>query len=66
MNNYYNDTNNNNKIELIKELQKKQNVNEENKKNILFILNCLEYQRLCNKDDIYLKQEIKLLYDCIL
>ena len=66
MNNLHNDTKSNNKIEMIKELLKKQIVNEEKKKNILFILNYLEYQESCNKDDIYLEQEMKLLYDCIL
>ena len=66
MNNLHNDTKSNNKIEMIKELLKKQIVNEEKKKNILFILNYLEHQESCNKDDIYLEQEMKLLYDCIL
>ena len=66
MNNLHNDTKSNNKIEMIKKLLKKQIVNEEKKKNILFILNYLEYQESCNKDDIYLEQEMKLLYDCIL
>lgn len=66
MNNLHNDTKNNNKIEMIKKLLKKQNVNEEKKKNILFILNYLEYQESINKDDIYLENEMKLLYECIL
>ena len=66
MNNLHNETKSNNKIEMIKELLKKQIVNEEKKKNILFILNYLEDQESCNKDDIYLKQEMKLLYECIL
>ncbi len=66
MNNLQNDTKSNNKIELIKELLKKQIIDEEKKKNILFILNYLEYQESFNKDDIYLKEEMKLLYDCIL
>lgn len=62
---YFNDDiKTNNKIEMIKELLKKQNVSEEKKKDILFIINYLEYREINNKDDIYLKQELKKLYDC--
>lgn len=66
MKNLQNNTKINNKTELIKNLLKKQLVNEEKKKNILFVLNYLEYQQSLNKDDIYLEKEMKLLYDCIL
>lgn len=66
MNNLQDDSKSNNKIELIKELLKKQIIDEKKKKNILFILNYLEYHESFNKDDIYLKEEIELLYDCIL
>lgn len=66
MNTLENDTNPNDKIKLIKQLLKKQIVNEEKKKTLLFILNYLEHQKQNNKDDIYLSKEMKLLCDCIL
>lgn len=66
MNNLQDDTNNNTKTKLMQELLKKQIVNEEKKKQIVLILNYLEYQEAYHEDDIYLKDEIKQLYDSIL
>jgi len=66
MNNLQDKTIHNNKIKMIKELLKKQMVNEEKKKELLLILNYLEYQEICHPDDIYLKDEIRQLYECFL
>uniref|UniRef100_A0A6C0L0K3 Uncharacterized protein n=1 Tax=viral metagenome TaxID=1070528 RepID=A0A6C0L0K3_9ZZZZ len=55
-----------NKGEILKKLLKRQKICEEKRQVIASILNYLEYQEVENEDDIYLKQEIKLLYDCIL
>jgi len=54
----------NNKMKLIKKLLQKQVLNDEKRNTILNILNYLEHQQFNNKDDIYLKNEIKVLY-CI-
>ena len=56
----------NNKIKLIKELLQKQVLSDEKKNNVISILNYLAYQCVTHEDDIYLENEIKLLYDCIL
>lgn len=66
MNYLDNNTEPNDKIVIIKNLLKKQIVNDEKKKMLSLILNYLECQEANNKDDIYLTQEIELLYDCIL
>jgi len=55
-----------NKGEILKKLLKRQKICEEKRQVIASILNYLEYQEVENEDDIYLKQEIKLLYGCIL
>tara|TARA_A100001011_G_scaffold188224_1_gene196825 strand:- start:603 stop:806 length:204 start_codon:yes stop_codon:yes gene_type:complete len=56
----------NNKGDILKKLLKGQKICEEKRQIIVSILNYLEYQEIENEDDIFLKQEIKLLYDCIL
>ena len=66
MNTDNNHARDNNKGEILKTLLKGQKICEEKRQIIASILNYLEYQEVENKDDIYLKQEIKLLYDCIL
>ena len=58
--------NNNDRTKLIQELLKKQIVNEQKKNEILLVLNYLEHQGECHKDDIYLKDEVKQLYDLII
>jgi hypothetical protein len=54
------------KLEIIKELLKKQGVDDEKKQNILNCLNYLEFQKKHNKDDIFLKKEIETLFYYIL
>ena len=52
-------------MKLIKQLLQKQILTTEKKNILLNILNYLEYQYLENKDDIYLENEIKILYDSL-
>lgn len=66
MNKLQDGTNLNHKTKLIEELLKKQVVNEDQKENLILILNYLEHQEAHHEDDIYLSDEIKQLYDCIL
>ena len=66
MNNFQDKTIHNDKMKMLKELLKKQIVNEEKKKELLHILNYLEHQKVHHQDDIYLKDEISQLYECLL
>ena len=67
MNNLYSDAGEKkiNKLEIIKEVLKNQKIDDEKKQKILYCLNYLEFQKNYNKDDIFLKTEIKTLFDCI-
>ena len=66
MNNPQDDTCKKNKLEIIKELLKKQGVDDEKKQQILHCLNYLEFQKMYNEDDIFLNAEIQILFDHIL
>ena len=56
----------NNKLKMIQDLLKKQILSNEKKIIISNILTYLEYQKTVNEDDMYLKNEIDILYECIL
>jgi len=66
MNNNKDDSVDNYKTKMIKELLKKQIVNEEKKKELMLILNYLEDKEVHHQDDIYLRDEISQLYECLL
>jgi len=66
MNNPQDDTCKTDKLKIIKELLKKQGVDDEKKQQILHCLNYLEFQKIHDKDDIFLSKEIKTLFDYIL
>lgn len=56
----------NNKFKMIQDLLKKQILSNEKKNIISNILTYLEYQKTVNEDDMYLQNEIDILYECIL
>lgn len=56
----------NNKLKMIQGLLKKQILSNEKKIIISNILAYLEYQQMVNEDDVYLQNEIDILYECIL
>jgi len=56
----------NNKLKMIQDLLKKQILSNEKKIIISNILTYLEYQKTVNEDDVYLQNEIDILYECIL
>lgn len=56
----------NNKLKMIQDLLKKQILSNEKKIIISNILTYLEYQQMVNEDDVYLQNEIDILYECIL
>ena len=56
----------NNKLKMIQDLLKKQILSNEKKIVVSNILTYLEYQQMVNEDDVYLQNEIDILYECIL
>lgn len=56
----------NNKLKMIQDLLKKQVLSNEKKIVVSNILTYLEYQKTVNGDDMYLQNEIDMLYECIL
>ena len=64
MNNITGDIKNDNKIEFLKNILKKQIIKEDKKQEILSILNYLESIKKENIDDS-ISYEINLLYDCL-
>lgn len=56
----------NNKLKMIQDLLKKQILSNERKIVVSNILTYLEYKQMLNEDDVYLKNEIDILYECIL
>lgn len=56
----------NNKLKMIQDLLKKQILSNEKKIVVSNILTYLEYQQMVNEDDVYLQNEIHILYECIL
>ena len=56
----------NNKLKMIQDLLKKQILSNEIKIIVSNILTYLEYQQMVNEDDVYLQNEIDILYECIL
>ena len=56
----------NNKLKMIQGLLKKQILSNEKKIIISNILAYLEYQQMVNEDDVYLQNEIDILYEYIL
>ena len=56
----------NNKLKIIQDLLKKQILSNERKIVVSNILTYLEYQQMVNEDDVYLQNEIDILYECIL
>lgn len=56
----------NNKLKMIQGLLKKQILSNEKKIIISNILTYLEYHKTVNEDDVYLQNEINILYKCIL
>lgn len=56
----------NNKLKMIQDLLKKQVLSNERKNMVSNILNYLEHQQMVNEDDIYLQNEIDILYEFIL
>ena len=56
----------NNKLKMIQDLLKKQILSNEKKIVVSNILTYLEYQKTVNEDDVYLQNEIDILYECIL
>ena len=64
MNNITCDIKNDNKIEFLKNILKKQIIKEDKKQEILSILNYLESIKKENIDD-FISYEINLLYDCL-
>lgn len=56
----------NNKLKMIQDLLKKQILSNEKKIVVSNILTYLEYRQIVNEDDVYLQNEINILYECIL
>jgi hypothetical protein len=56
----------NNKLKMIQDLLKKQILSNEKKIVVSNILTYLEHQQMVNEDDVYLQNEIDILYECIL